>query len=48
MKMRTRLSVVAALWIASAQSAAAVLPTTAELAEARQWAAAKFENGPEN
>ena len=48
--MRTRLlpCVVAALWIVSAQFAVAVSPTPAEFAEARQWVAATFENGPES
>ena len=48
MKMRIQLSVVAVLWIVSAQSAVAVSPTPAELAEARQWVAANWENRPES
>jgi len=48
MKMRIQVSVVAALWIVSTQSAVAVSPTPAEFTEARQWVAAKFEDGPES
>jgi alpha-galactosidase len=47
-KKRIRLGIVAALWIVSAQSAVAVSPTPAELAEARKWVAVAFENGPTN
>lgn len=43
MKKRVLLSVAALLVILSPQFARAVSPTAAEMAEARQWAAAKFE-----
>ena len=44
MKTRILLSAIVALWLASPRIAQAVMPTSGEMAEARRWIAAKFED----
>ena len=43
MKARIQFGIMTAAWLVSSQFAAAALPTPDEMAEARRWAAAKFE-----
>ena len=47
MTTKTALGIVSAVWLAATPLATAASPTPGELAEARQWAAAKFEGNRE-
>ena len=47
MTIKTALGIVSAVWLAAMPLATAASPTPGELAEARQWAAAKFEGNRE-